>query len=659
MMSNHPSSRSSLLVPCFLFAFAGCVADTDKEPGTVTQASQETARYIVKFKNPAQGKAAVANIGGVLARDLPQQSAAAYHLNTNAAAGLANNPHIDYIEVDQRRVPLAETVPYGITMVQADQFSEGGNASDITVCIIDSGYQKTHTDLRPGVTGNTDSGSGDPFSDSCGHGTHVAGTIAAIGGNSEGVVGVVPNGLVKLHIVKVFGNAEDPCAWSYSSDLVAAANECAANNANIISMSLGCSGGPKNGPFACSSRTERDTFADLAADDILSIAAAGNDGNTDHSYPASYDSVMSVAAIDINEVVATFSQQNDQVEIAAPGVSVLSTVPMGTGRDSNFTAGGATFASSGMDEAPLTTPGFPAAGPLVDCGTGEATCTNAAGAVCLIQRGTISFADKVLACEAGGGVAAVIYNNEPGMLNGTMGGVATTIPSVGISDTDGALLLSTHLGASATVSLTPTNYSAWNGTSMATPHVAGVAALVWSHNSSWTAAQIRNALTSTAKDLGAGGRDDAYGYGLVQAKAALDFLNTPSCVPTEGSETSCSDGVDNDCDGDTDADDSDCTLSCTPTESSETSCSDGVDNDCDGDTDADDSDCAPTCTPSEASETSCTDGQDNDCDGDIDGDDSDCQAGSCTLGQPGDSCTSASDCCSNRCKGKSGSKTCK
>ncbi len=72
-----------------------------------------------------------------------------------------------------------------------------------------------------------------------------------------------------------------------------------------------------------------------------------------------------------------------------------------------------------------------------------------------------------------------------------------------------------------------------------------------------------------------------------------------------------------------------------------------------------------TCTPTEPSEVSCTDGLDNDCDGAVDCADSDCAAdpscggGGCTLGQPGDPCTSNADCCSNSCKGKPGAKTCK
>jgi serine protease len=59
---------------------------------------------------------------------------------------------------------------------------------------------------------------------------------------------------------------------------------------------------------------------------------------------------------------------------------------------------------------------------------------------------------------------------------------------------------------------------------MASPHVAGIAALIWSNNTRWTNAQIREALESTARDLGPPGRDNSSGFGLVQGKAALDFL---------------------------------------------------------------------------------------------------------------------------------------
>ncbi|MBB5211251.1 S8 family serine peptidase [Microbulbifer hydrolyticus] len=478
-----------------------------------TQASADDDRYIVKFKE-GKGPAVTAMMeknGGRSALALNKRNAMAANLPSKALTAMRNNPNVEYVEQDVKRYPMAETVPFGIPMVQADQVSDA-MAGNQTVCIIDSGYDIAHEDLSGNnVTGNFDSGTGNWYTDENHHGTHVAGTIAAIS-NGVGVVGVNPNGNLNLHIVKVFGAD----GWAYSSSLVAAADECASNGASVINMSLG-------GTFK--SRTEEQAFADLYANqNILSIAAAGNDGNTRHSYPASYDAVVSVAAIDSNKVVADFSQQTDQVELSGPGVDVLSSVPVGAGLSTSLTVGGNAIEAAGMDESPQGD----VTGNLVDCGLGESACTGATGQVCLISRGNISFAEKVQSCEAGGGIAAVIYNNEPGMLFGTMGGVATGIPSAGISDTDGAALLG-QLGSSANLVIEPSDYAYYNGTSMATPHVAGVTALVWSHFPSCSASEIRAAMTSTAEDLGAAGRDNAYGYGLVQAKDAVDYLTANGC----------------------------------------------------------------------------------------------------------------------------------
>ena len=439
---------------------------------------------------------------GAFAVTVPQQ----------ALKGLMNNPNVRYVEEDPKRFLMAQTAPYGIAMVQADDLALQPASANRTVCIIDSGYDLGHEDLPTNnVSGHNDpGGSGNWYEDTNSHGTHVAGTVAAVS-NDKGVVGVMRNENVNLFIVKVF----DADGWAYSSDLVDAGMRCENGGANIISMSLG-------GSF--SSNSEANYFADAHSRGVLSIAAAGNDGNTRKSYPASYDAVMSVAAIDSNKQVASFSQQNDAVEIAAPGVSVRSTVPMGTGSEASVTVGSDGYAGIGMDGSPNGN----ASGPLVDCGLGTSACPGGGGQVCLIQRGEIAFADKVLACESGGGVAAVIYNNEAGSLSGTLGETSTSIPSLGVSDTQGAEL-STRTGETAAVVVGAGNYAYFDGTSMATPHVSGVAALVWSNHTGCTNDDLRNALNSTAEDLGSAGRDNAYGYGLVQARAAVDYLATQSC----------------------------------------------------------------------------------------------------------------------------------
>lgn len=449
-----------------------------------------------------------------------------------AAEALAKNANVAMVEEDVQRFPIgvmqsaqqaplgagAQTVPYGVDMVQARDVwdaNRDGNidsgavtGSNRKICIIDSGFLSSHEDLQglnvAGYNGNL------PWDqDGSGHGSHVAGTISAMN-NALGVLGVTP-GTVQLYIVRVFG---DDGAWAYSSSLVDAANRCASAGANIISMSLG--GGR-------ASTTERNAFASLYSQGILSIAAAGNDGTTALSYPASYDSVVSVAAIDSNKLVADFSQKNSQVELAAPGVGVLSTVPYLD--ETSITVSGVTYAAGHVEFSARGT----VTGTLVSGGLCDTTNSAWAGKVVLCERGVISFLDKVNNVKNSGGVAAAIYNNVPGPLAATLGaGNSSTIVAIGLSQEDGQFLFSNRLGQSATVSSVfaqpASGYAYYDGTSMATPHVSAVAALVWGSKPTATNAEIRAVLQQTAEDLGTAGRDNSYGFGLVRTKAAIDAL---------------------------------------------------------------------------------------------------------------------------------------
>ena len=484
-------------------------------------------RYIIQFApgSAGNGKAEIQAMGGRIEHDMTNRSinAVAVTIPGQALQALQNNPNIINIESDSRVYPLADEVPYGITMVQADLVSDQ-YAGNQKVCIIDSGYHIGHNDLQDfNVTASYLQGSGDPFIDPCGHGTHVTGTISALA-NGSGVLGVMPSGNVALHIVKVFGDdnwSSGSCGWSYSSSVINAAYACRDAGANIINMSLG--GGT-------ASTTAALGFQDLLDQGVLSIAAAGNSGNTAYSYPASYDAVVSVAAIDSNKALASFSQRNDQVELAAPGVGVLSTTPFA---DAAFEVAGNSYLVSPMDRTAKTT----ATGDLVDGGL-CLSAGNWSGKTVLCERGQISFSDKVSAVESGGGVAAVVYNNEPGGFGGLLdcGGnpnrACSSVPAVSMSQEDGQSLIATQLGASAFVSTLSTvpadGYAAYNGTSMASPHAAAVAALVWSYAPELSAADIRAVLATTAEDLGTAGRNNEFGYGLVQAKAAVDFIGGDS-----------------------------------------------------------------------------------------------------------------------------------
>jgi len=411
-----------------------------------------------------------------------------------------------------------QVTPWGIPKVQGDLVRDV-NGQTKKVCIVDSGYNLNHEDL-PGISRVT----GEPKGwdvDLCSHGSHVAGTIAAVN-NNIGVIGLTD--YTPLHIVQVFGSN---CSWVYASSLIAACQSCQTAGAKIISMSLGGAG---------RSTEEDNGFTALNNAGILSIAAAGNNGSPTQSFPASYTAVVSVAATDSANNKASFSQYNAQVEISGPGVSVLSTVHMGSGDMASFYAGGnpgtytQAFALAGdtpATESPRGTTPYVA---LVDCGLGTAVCSGASGKICWIKRGTNAFSDKVLNCEKGGGLAAVIYNNVSGTFTGTLANVPTLIPSVTISGEDGNATQS-KVGQLASVSVNKDNYMYYDGTSMATPHVSGVAAVVWSHHPLCTNTQIRNALNAATIKLPAGSttRNNNFGYGLVQAKAAIDYLNTNKC----------------------------------------------------------------------------------------------------------------------------------
>lgn len=490
-------------------------------------------RVMVQFAPGARGNVeqALTGLGADFHYTFNELDTFVVSLPAAALNGISRNPNVILVEEDAQRFPIGVTksaqalalpsqvVPYGIDMVQArdvwdanrDGVVDTGAPTGATrkICIIDSGYFN-HEDLPTGVSGYN--GNLPWNQDGDGHGTHVAGTIAAMN-NALGVVGVTP-GTVQIYIVRVFG---DSGTWAYSSTLVDAAYRCRDAGANIISMSLGGS---------TSNNTEKNAFATLyTTNGILSIAAAGNDGTNRNSFPASYDSVVSVAAIDSNKAWATFSQFNSQVELAAPGVGVLSTVPY---LDSTtLTAAGVTYSAGHIEFSARGA----ATGTLAN--GGRCTATNAAwaGQVVLCERGDISFYDKVRNVELSGGVAAALYNNVPGPFSGTLGaGNTSTIVGISLSQEDGQFLVANRLGQSATVSSTysaqTSGYEYYDGTSMATPHVSAVAALVWSAKPTATNAEIRAVLQQTAEDLGAAGRDVYFGFGLVRAKNAITALTS-------------------------------------------------------------------------------------------------------------------------------------
>ena len=294
-----------------------------------------------------------------------------YGLNNTGQTGGAADADID--------------APEGWDAAGLGSFPASGGAK---VGIVDTGIDQAHEDLQGKTANCARSGGGlipigggsiqeGSCADDNDHGTHVAGTIAATANNGKGVTGVSFNS--QLAICKALGG---PLGSGSTSDVANCINWTASKGAKVISLSLG--GG---------SSTTLQQSVQNADDTAIVIAAAGNDGDGTLNYPAAYPEVVSVAATDNRDARASFSNANADVEIAGPGVDVLST-------------------------------------------------------------------------KRGGG------------------------------------------------------YVAFSGTSMATPHVAGVAAVIAQRNPGFTPAQIRSKLDAAVDDKGAAGRDSSFGFGRVNLQKA-------------------------------------------------------------------------------------------------------------------------------------------
>lgn len=213
-------------------------------------------------------------------------------------------------------------VPASITQIKAPQiWQQGITGKNIKIAVLDTGCDKNHLEFAgqivEGKNFTTDNNS-DPanYTDYNGHGTHVAGTIAARK-NGKGVIGVAPDS--KLFILKVL-NAQGVGTYE---GLINAIYYAISKQVNIISMSLG---GPQDYPPL------HEAIQKAVEADIIVVCAAANSGDgkaetSEYAYPAYYPEVVSVGAMTANRKVATFSNSNNQVDLIAPGVSILSTLP--------------------------------------------------------------------------------------------------------------------------------------------------------------------------------------------------------------------------------------------------------------------------------------------------------------------------------------------
>jgi len=220
-------------------------------------------------------------------------------------------------KLDGRRKLTDEERSYAVTNTKADLVWSNSKGSGATVCVTDTGVAP-QDDLPFPEKGTGYTGSNTPAqwdSDVDGHGTHVAGIVSALD-NTIGTVGIAPES--SLYIINLFG--VDGNDWVWASDAITASEICFANGARTINMSWG------DNSAGAYDAAEETAYQDLFNQGALLIAAAGNDGDSHNrpTYPAYYLDVMSVAAVDNTGARASFSTFNDRVDVAAPGVAILS-----------------------------------------------------------------------------------------------------------------------------------------------------------------------------------------------------------------------------------------------------------------------------------------------------------------------------------------------
>ena len=394
------------------------------------------------------------------------------------------------------------TVGADIRFIPAWTLARQPGTNPPVVAVIDSGVDYHHPDLASNIWINTgenptngldNDGDGyvndyygydfadnlpDPI-DSGFHGTHVAGIIAATGNNHLGVIGV--DYQVRIMALRVSNDGEN-LTTAAIIQAIEYATMMKNRGVNIVAINESFGGGDSN-----SDETNAMVMAGNAG--IIFCVAAGNNASDNDSnpfYPANYrlGNEIVVAATDQNDALTYFSDFGaNTVDLGAPGESILSLLPIAPAISPESTdppegvvlgsvqQGSTLYSANEVIFSGITT-GLTAN--VYYCGLGNPADFPAAVSnnIALIQRGSLNFSVKVANAMAAGARAAIIFNNTSGSFSGfTLGSPGDWIPAVAISQADG-LALQTNASATVLHGL----YQYLDGTSMATPQVAGAVA---------------------------------------------------------------------------------------------------------------------------------------------------------------------------------------
>jgi len=507
---------------------------------TATGATAGEKDVIVGFDATpgASQLALIEGVGGRVTHRYKYIPAVAATIPDSQASTLSNTPGVAYVQDDLELYLLGgrrQTTDYGVSKIEAPAaWKLGFRGRGVKVGIFDSGIDLQHPDLR--VAGGVDLiGDGNGFDDCNAHGTHVAGIVGALD-NGKGTVGVAPE--ASLYAMRFFDCEGGGATKSRELQGLEWAID---NGMNVINMSFGCCsiGGavvtplPDPAEEAMLNEAYERGIVLIAASGNSAVPPAGGPGEPIVSYPAGYASVVAVGATDENDQLAIFSSYGTDQELTAPGVANLSSVPVGTGQTTDLTVdtdGGRALDAIALEFAGLTerrgltaSTVYAGVGSPVEFATVDCTEKTA-----LVTRGGPTFAQKVEFAMNDGCAAVVIHNNQPGNFNGTLGTATAPdgrawIPAVSISLDEGLYLKNQIDSKPTTTTLVNVtgDYAQFSGTSMASPHASGVAALVRGKNSSLNPDQVRQIMRASADDKGVAGWDPQYGYGRVNALAAV------------------------------------------------------------------------------------------------------------------------------------------
>lgn len=510
--------------------FAGFSRQWGKQTGLVHANNRTTAQLIAELKNDPDVETAEPNYLRWVTTAPPND---AFFTNLWALQNTGQT-------ISGSSGPITGTAGDDIHFIPAWALAQQPGTNRPVVAVIDTGVDYRHPDLASNIWINTgenptngldNDGDGyvndyygydfadnrpDPI-DSGFHGTHVAGTIAAVGNNSMGVIGVDYQARIMSLRASIDGNSLPDSAIISA---IQYATMMKGRGVNVVAINESFGGGGSNS-------TERAAMVSAGNTGIIFCVAAGNstsDNDTTLTYPADYrlGNMIVVAATDPNDALASFSNfGTNTVDLGAPGVNILSLLPIAPGVPpegvvfSQVQQGPTIYSADDMTFSGVTT-GLTAT--VYACGLGNPTDFPAAVSnnIALIQRGTLTFSNKVLNAMAAGARAAIIYNNAAGNFNGTLGGTNGWIPAVSLSQADG-LALQTNAPATVVHGL----YEYLDGTSMATPHVSGAVAFAAMNFPSETVTQRVQRIVTNA-DVVAGLQGLVHNSGRLNLQRLVD-----------------------------------------------------------------------------------------------------------------------------------------